>query len=65
MDSKRKTDTADASLAAKKAKLDVPLDDEEIDPMSAWERPKPPPINPATYALGSLWLLFSTCPSNF
>lgn len=62
MDTKRKTDVA-ASLVAKKAKLDADIDFElqdeiGVNPMAAWERPKPPPIDPRTYALGLLSIYF-------
>lgn len=56
MDSKRKNDDDSDGASWKKSKhdvTDIALTEEELDPASAWARPKLPPIDPKTYALGS------------
>jgi hypothetical protein len=57
MDSKRKSDDIDGDAAAKKLKhdRDIEVAEEDIDPMLAWGRPTPPPIDPKTYSLGNFY----------
>jgi hypothetical protein len=59
MDTKRKNTDSKGDISPKKARVGGDggvIDEDETAQVSKWERPKPPPIDPNTYALGEIQL---------